>query len=114
MIKLVNSETQNELLDIMGAEELRDLMREASQEFQEQAPPLQLAMQSSDWLQVRVLAHKIKGLIGSLGYERLYSTLNDLEQQLLAVPPRLPDLSQITAIGQTLADTRFALEKFEV
>lgn len=109
---IINLEIQSELVELIGIEEMRELVREASLEFQEIALPLKDVLRDGDWQNVRSLSHKLKGLIGSLGYERLYSDLNDLEKQLLNQPPCLPEEAQIAQLLQDMEDAQQAMKIF--
>lgn len=109
---IVNPETQGELLELIGIDELRELVREANLEFQEIVPPLKTVLHDGDWQNVRSLSHKLKGLIGSLGYERLYTELHALEKQLAAQPQHLPQETQIAQLMQSMEDTQSAMKTF--
>lgn len=109
MMEIVNQATQDELLDLMGPEEFQELLQEAAQEFAASTSKLLPLLDAADWAPARALAHKVKGSMGSLGYDALFATLDALEKRLLAQPVDAPDAADVARIRQVIDDTRAAL-----
>jgi HPt (histidine-containing phosphotransfer) domain-containing protein len=109
MIAIVNASVQEELVEMMGEEEFQDLLKEAAHKFSERTDSLFKFIDSADWLQARSMAHKIKGSMGTLGYDSLFHTLDELELRLLNVPPEVPTSSEIDQIKNVVAQTKMAL-----
>lgn len=109
MIAIVNSHTQNDLIELMGADEFQDLLVEAAIQFKERAAALTMALSQQKWTDVRGLAHKIKGSMGSLGYDALFQVLDGLEAGLLKEPVQLPTAEGIDEVHEALEKTRLAL-----
>ncbi len=101
MIAIVNQTTHNDLIELMGEEDFQELLVEAAVQFKERAHALELAIEQADWAAVRSLAHKIKGSMGSLGYDALFQVLDLVERTLLEAPNhplQVADLNQIKNI----------------
>lgn len=96
---------------MMGEDEFRDLLQEALVQFEDRAEELLRAFDAEAWELARSLAHKIKGSMGTLGYDALFSSLDALEQQLLATPIVLPTKHAIEEIKSIIEKTKKALQE---
>lgn len=109
MIAIVNPTTQQDLLDLMGPEEFRELLLEARVQFGEQAAALGAALSCQNWVISRSLAHKMKGSMGSLGYDALFHAMNELEARLREPNQSPPDSTEVAALQNVIEQTRQAL-----
>ncbi len=110
MISIVNDTIQTELAEMMGEEEFRDLLKEALVQFEQRIKELMHAIETKAWESARSLAHKIKGSMGSLGYDAIYVSLDALEARLLATPMNLPTQSDLEEIKSIIEETTKALK----
>ena len=109
MISIVNQQIQAELIEMMGEDDWQELLLEAASQFAERAQVLNDAIAKEDWANVRSMAHKIKGSMGSLGYDALFNALDSLEAQLLSQPPQLPTVDDLLKIRNVLTETALVL-----
>jgi HPt (histidine-containing phosphotransfer) domain-containing protein len=109
MISIVNQQIQAELTEMMGEDDWKELLSEAATQFAERAQVLNEAIAQEDWAKVRSMAHKIKGSMGSLGYDAIFKVLDALEAQLLSQPPQLPTADELQKIRNILTETALAL-----
>jgi HPt (histidine-containing phosphotransfer) domain-containing protein len=101
MISIVNQQIQAELTEMMGEDDWKELLSEAATQFAERAQVLNEAIAQED--------HKIKGSMGSLGYDAIFKVLDALEAQLLSQPPQLPTADELQKIRNILTETALAL-----
>ena len=109
MIAIVNQKIQDELAELMGADDLYELLQEAAVQFDERIAVLETAWMQEDWAATRAMAHKIKGSMGSLGYDACFHALDGLERQLLSQPAQVPTAVELGQIKEILIKTRQAL-----
>jgi len=109
MIAIVNQTTQNDLIELMGEEDFQELLVEAAVQFKERVQALELAIEQADWGSVRTLAHKIKGSMGSLGYDALFQVLDSVERTLLEAPNHSPQVEELNQIKNIVLATTQAL-----
>lgn len=109
MIAIVNQKIQDELVELMGADDLHELLQEAAVQFDERIAVLETVWMQRDWAATRAMAHKIKGSMGSLGYEACFHALDGLERQLLSLPVQVPTALELGQIKEILIKTRQAL-----
>jgi len=109
MISIVNQQSQAELIEMMGEDDWQELLLEAATQFAERVQVLNEAIVKEDWASVRSMAHKIKGSMGSLGYDSVFNALDTLEVQLLSQPPQLPSADDLLKIRNVLTETALAL-----
>lgn len=102
MIAIVNQQTQNDLIELMGDDDFQELLQEAAVQFKERVQGLQSAIVTKDWEAVRGMAHKIKGSMGSLGYDALFLSLDGLERKLLERPNEAPSAEDLAQIENVL------------
>ncbi len=72
MIAIVNSHTQNDLIELMGADEFQDLLVEAAIQFKERAAALTMALSQQKWRCQRLGAQN-QGINGFVGLRRTVS-----------------------------------------
>lgn len=109
MISIVNHQSQAELIEMMGEDDWQELLLEAATQFAERVQVLNEAIAKEDWANVRSMAHKIKGSMGSLGYDAVFNALDTLEAQLLSQPQQLPSADFLLKIRNVLNETSLAL-----
>jgi len=109
MIATVNQTTQNDLIELMGQEDFKELLVEAAVQFKERTQALEFAIGQEDWEAVRSLAHKIKGSMGSLGYDALFQVLDSVERKLLEAPNHPPSVEDLNQVKNILVATTQAL-----
>lgn len=109
MIAIVNASIQEELVEMMGSEEFEDLLNEAAHQFEERSAGLMTFLNTADWSQARAMAHKIKGSMGTLGYDALFQSLDALERRLLVDPIDAPSAAEVEEIRQVISQTKMAL-----
>jgi HPt (histidine-containing phosphotransfer) domain-containing protein len=109
MIAILNSDVQDELIEMMGEVEFQELLIEAAQKFAERSEALRSYLDAADWTLARSMAHKIKGSMGTLGYQALFQSLDSFEMQLLSVPVQLPTRMELEQIKNVIAQTKLAL-----
>lgn len=109
MIAIVNQQIQSDLKEMMGAEDFEGLLLDAATQFRERAKALEAAIDCKEWEGVRSMAHKIKGSMGSLGYDALFLVLDELEKKLLVTPDEAPDNVLIDSLKTIISATERAL-----
>lgn len=109
MISIVNQQIQAELIEMMGEDDWQELLLEAATQFVVRTKALNDAIASEDWGSVRSMAHKIKGSMGSLGYDAVFNALDVLEAQLLSQPPQMPSVDDLQKIRNVLTETALVL-----
>jgi HPt (histidine-containing phosphotransfer) domain-containing protein len=106
---ILNEETLKSFKEIMDVQQYQQLIQFACNELAKGQSMMTTHLSQSEWDEVRFLAHKLKGSMGSLGCDRLFNLLNVLEKQLKEQPAKLPNQTQIDEVLQTLDTTLRAL-----
>jgi HPt (histidine-containing phosphotransfer) domain-containing protein len=102
---ILNEETLKSFKEIMDAQQYQQLIQFACNELAKGQSLMTNHFNQSEWDEIRFLAHKLKGSMGSLGCDQLFNLLNVLEKQLKEQPAKLPDQTQIDEVLQTLDTT---------
>lgn len=108
-MQTLNLETVATFRDFMQADELRDFLDRVKRELLTDWPRLEGHWQAGEWTQVHKGAHRLKSVVGSVGCEALYEALHQLENDLRAVPPRLPVESDLARLRVTASQAELAL-----
>jgi HPt (histidine-containing phosphotransfer) domain-containing protein len=107
----LNASVLGELQSFMDADEFMEFIDTAHQKLQQQAPVLHECIVEKNWDEARRLAHRLKGMLGSLGCDKLAAALNSLEEGLRQKPPRLPQTEAMAGLECTIQETLSALQQ---
>ncbi len=110
-METLNAAVLSELQSFMDEDEFPEFMRTAHQKLQHQGPLLLAYLTDHRSDEARRLAHRLKGTMGSLGCDKLYSALHALELGLRQTPPVLPQAKRIEELSLTLQETLQALSQ---
>jgi HPt (histidine-containing phosphotransfer) domain-containing protein len=110
-METLNAAVLSELQSFMDEDEFPEFMRTAHQKLQQHGLPLFQCMAVQNWSEVRRMAHSLKGTLGSVGCDKLYSALHALELGLRQTPPVLPQAKRIEELSLTLQETLQALSQ---
>lgn len=109
-MEIVNIETLDNLREFMSLDELNDLLREVLIEISRSSEFLNFHFEAKDWPALRAYAHRLKGSLGSVGCDAIYSELNKLELNLMSHPIAEPAqiqflelMSLLDATGRTMS-----------
>lgn len=90
MAHILNAETLAGLQEFMPAPELSDFLGRVTDELEQSWQRLEGLAGAGDWPAVQKEAHRIKGVVGSVGCDALYQAFHGLESQLRAQPDQAP------------------------
>ena len=107
----LNTSVLGELQSFMDADEFMEFIDSAHQKLQQQAPVLLACIAEQHWDEARRLAHRLKGMLGSLGCDSLYVALHSLEEGLRQTPPRTPQAQEMAQLDATLQAAQQALKR---
>ncbi len=110
-METLNAAVLGELQSFMNADEFIEFMDEAHRKLHQQAPVLLTCIADQHWDEARRLAHRLKGMLGSLGCEKLAAALNSLEEGLRHKPPCLPQAQTMAGLEFTIQETLSALQQ---
>jgi HPt (histidine-containing phosphotransfer) domain-containing protein len=108
---MINSDTLETFRDILDPEEFKDFFQRASQELDRSHSLMQAHFAAQEWDALRSVAHRLKGSLGSVGCDVLFSKLEKLEMQLRNEPLQVPLPNQMQIISETAQKTLLQLEK---
>lgn len=109
-METLNAAVLGELQSFMNADEFIEFMDEAHRKLHQQAPVLLTCIADQHWDEARRLAHRLKGMLGSLGCEKLAAALNSLEEGLRQNPPLLPQVQTMAELAFTIQETLSTLK----
>ncbi len=107
----LNASVLGELQSFMDADEFMEFIDTAHQKLQQQAPVLHECIVEKNWDEARRLAHRLKGMLGSLGCDKLAAALNSLEEGLRQNPPLLPQVQTMAELAFTIQETLSTLKQ---
>lgn len=107
----LNASVLGELQSFMDADEFMEFIDSAHQKLQQQAPVLLAFIDEQHWDEARRLAHRLKGMLGSLGCDKLAAALNSLEEGLRQNPPLLPQVQAMAELAFTIQETLSTLKQ---
>lgn len=110
-MQTLNEPVLAELQSFMAPDEFMEWMEAAQQKLLEQAPVLLQRLADQQWDEARRLAHRLKGTLGSLGCDKLFSALHSLEEGLRQTPPLLPQAQDMAELDLTIQATLQALQQ---
>jgi HPt (histidine-containing phosphotransfer) domain-containing protein len=108
---LLNVETIATFRELMDDGELRDFLAQAARLLDDERENLITRLRSGDWTVAASVAHRLKGGLGSVGCDALFSSLAALERNLKAAPPLPPAGDAVLDLEELLAATHAALEQ---
>ncbi len=108
-MQLLNPDTVESFQEFMEAQELRDFLDRAQQEMLRSHGLMQQHFAAQEWAALRSVAHRLKGSLGSIGCERLYAQLEQIEQQLLSTPPEPPSAASMSQLQTLVTQTAHVL-----
>lgn len=107
----LNASVLGELQSFMDADEFIEFIDTAHQKLQQQTPVLHECIVEKNWDEARRLAHRLKGMLGSLGCDKLAAALNSLEEGLRQNPPLLPQVQTMAELVFTIQETLSTLKQ---
>lgn len=107
----LNTSVLGELQSFMDADEFMEFIDTAHQKLQQQAPVLLECIAEKNWDEARRLAHRLKGMLGSLGCDNLYAALHIFEEGLRQTPPRMPQAQAMAELDAILQAAQRALNQ---
>lgn len=111
IMDMINSDTLETFRDILDPEEFKGFFQRASQELDRSHSLMQVHFAAQEWDGLRSVAHRLKGSLGSIGCDILFSKLEKLEEQLRKEPIQVPLPNQMQTISETAHKTLLQLEK---
>ncbi len=108
---MINPDTLEIFRDILDPEEFKDFFQRASQELDRSHSMMQAHFAAQEWDGLRSVAHRLKGSLGSVGCDNLFSKLELLEEQLRKEPIQVPLQNQMQIISEIANKTRLELER---
>lgn len=104
-MELMNPNTLATFRELMEPDELREFLERVQQEMLRAHAQMQAAHAAEDWHALQKLAHRLKGSLGSVGCDALFTALNQLDTQLQASPIRPPAPAQMAGLSAVVAST---------
>jgi len=102
---LINLETLETFRDILDPVEFKDFFLRAQQELTRSLQQMETLFEAQDWAGLKAVAHRLKGSLGSVGCDALFSKLDELEEQLRKEPVQMPEWVQMHALFKIAQDT---------
>lgn len=113
-MNLINFETLETFREILDPDELKDFFLRAKQELDRSLHQLEENFAAQEWSELAASAHRLKGSLGSVGCDALFSRLDKLEDQLRTEPISKPELMQIQELVEIAQKTSALLGQFSV
>lgn len=108
-MEIVNIETLNNLREFMSPDEVSDLLQKVLVEINRSSALLGVHFEAKDWPALRAVAHRLKGSLGSVGCDAIYSGLDKLELNLMSQPIAEPTQFQFRELMSLLDTTHRTL-----
>lgn len=108
-MEIVNIETLDNLREFMSPDEVSDLLQKVLVEIHRSSSLLSVHFEAKDWPALRAVAHRLKGSLGSVGCDAVYSELDKLELNLMALTIVEPTSIQFRELMSLLDTTHRTL-----
>lgn len=106
---LINTETLETFRDLLEPDDFQDFFLRAHQELERSLRQMQVDFSDQEWTRLKASAHRLKGSLGSVGCDALFSKLDQLEMQLSTDPLQVPDSLQMQALTEVARATSVQL-----
>lgn len=104
-MELLNPDTIESFQELMEPQELKDFLGRAHQELLRSHTLMQKYFADGEWPALRSVAHRLKGSLGSIGCDALYTQLEQIEVRLMQEPPEPPTEAGMVQLRELVEKT---------